>query len=185
MRSAKCMVSAGTVLQMLGLAVIVGGVLALGAFVAPELFRDIDRVQAGRVMSMVFNRFDKALLGGLVLILIGEMMRFLSGALAHKSIIAIGRYVTLAVLAVIMFYTVFVSTPDLLAMTRAGIRPGATPEGLEFTRKHKQSENLYKLQVLAGVLLIILTPFVPARDGAACLPDDKATPGNASGEPTA
>ncbi len=173
MKNGKCILSTGTAVQTLGLSLIVGGILALGAFVAPELFRNIDRHSAGQAMSAIFYRYDKVLLAGLVMVLLGELMRFVSGVMSHKSVISLGRYAALGLMSVLMFYSIFVLTPDLYARAQAGVPAKDTPGAQEFTRKHKQSENLYKLELLGGILLVILTPFVPLRseDGAAaCCP---------------
>ncbi|MBY0403059.1 MAG: DUF4149 domain-containing protein [Cyanobacteria bacterium] len=77
-------VNTGTALLMMGLALMVGGMLALGAFTAPTLFKMLPRPEAGAVMATIFHRYDSVLMVALVLVLLGEGLRFVGGGGLQK-----------------------------------------------------------------------------------------------------
>jgi hypothetical protein len=156
-------VNAGTALLMVGLALMVGGMLALGAFTAPTLFKMLPRSEAGAVMATIFHRYDSVLMVALVLVLLGEGLRFLGSASLQKEWLQKTRWILLLALVGMAGYTIFSLTPTILEMQQTGF----TPTGIHhspavaqaFNEAHHLSESLYKLELLAALLLILLTPF--------------------------
>ena len=159
----KWLLPLGTGLQGLGLALIVGGMLAIGAFAAPAIFKQFARAEAGAALTMVFRRYDVVLLISLGLVLVGEALRIVFGSFSLTAPVSIARYVIFAVTAGMMIYSTQVVNADIERMQQAGIHPGATGEGLRFARTHKLSESLYKWEMMGAALLILLTPFVPHK----------------------
>ena len=152
--------STGTALQMLCLALIAGGIVALGAFVAPVMFKAFPRAEVGAALTVVFRRFDMLLLGASVGIVLGEVLRVLSGLVPVRTVLAGIRYVIMAALIGAALFSALKVDPEIEQMQHAGVHPGATKEGLAFLRTHQLSENLYKGQMLGAILLILMTPFV-------------------------
>jgi hypothetical protein len=145
---------------MLGLALMVGGMLALGAFTAPVVFGQFPREEAGPAMALIFRRYDIVLLVALALVLLGERIRLASKAVPTRSRLAIVRYVLLALLTAGVLFSSLMVNPDIERMNRAGWHRGhATARESRFEATHKLSENLYKADLLLEVLLILLTPF--------------------------
>ncbi|HEY9745896.1 MAG TPA: DUF4149 domain-containing protein [Oculatellaceae cyanobacterium] len=160
--------SLGTGLQMLGLALITGGLLALGAITAPILFGQLPRDNAASVMAIIFRRYDMVLLIATGLTLLGEALRVGSRQMVWHPIVAAVRGFLLLALCGMLLYSTTITNPQIEAMNKAGIhRNLTTAEGRRFDRTHRLSETLAKLSLASAVLLILLTPFAgkPSRLG--------------------
>lgn len=154
----------GTGLQMLGFALMAGGMLALGAFTAPLVFGQFSREAAAPVMAMIFRRYDLVLLGAMALAWVGELLRWASREPLAKSWLKTVRYGLLVLLTSAMLYSTQVLNADIERMNKAGQhRDLTTLQGQQFERTHKLSEGFYKLELLGVVLLILMTPFVSAK----------------------
>ncbi|MEB3286113.1 MAG: DUF4149 domain-containing protein [Vampirovibrionales bacterium] len=158
------LLSSGNMLQTLGLALMAGGMLAIGAFCAPAIFKAFPRHEAGAALTVVFTRYDLVLLISLGLVLLGEALRYFSHAFSLTHPLAYVRYALLLALTVCLIATTQFVNPKIERMQAVGIYPGATAEGLAFIKTHKLSENLYKLQLLLVVGLIFLTPWLPTKE---------------------
>jgi hypothetical protein len=156
---------AGTALQNIGLAVMAGGMLALGAFTAPTVFHALPREEAAPLMARIFTRFDGVLQMALGLTLLGELLRRAAGpATWTQGLWAKLRLAALALLTVSLLYATVVVNPQIADMNRAGVRRALnTAQGQQFERTHRLSESLYKLDLLLVFLLLILTPFLEKR----------------------
>lgn len=150
----------GTALLMMGLALMIGGMLALGAFTAPVLFRAMPRPEAGEAMTLIFRRYDSVLLVGLGLVVLGEVLRLLSAGLPTLTPVIGIRFGVMALLVGMMLYSILTVNPQIEAMQKAGVTHGATEEGKRFSETHQMSEKLYKIELAVAVVLLILTPFV-------------------------
>lgn len=161
--TAKCgptWLSLGTGLQMLGLALMAGGMLALGAFTAPVVFGHLPRESAAPIMALIFRRYDTILLIALLLTLVGEALRLFSRQLIWHPKMGVVRGFLLVALTGMLLYSTTTINPQIEQMNRAGVhRNLMIAEGQQFEKKHKLSESLYKLELLCAVLLILLTPF--------------------------
>lgn len=153
-------ISLGTGLQMLGLALMAGGMLAIGAFAAPVMFKQLARPEAGDILTVIFRRYDNVLLVALGIIILGEALRLLPGLLPVTAPLAVARYVILGATVGMVLFSIFKVNADIETMHKAGIRPDTSPQGQVFHETHKLSEGLYKLEMLGAALLILLTPFI-------------------------
>lgn len=158
--------SLGTSLLMLGLALMIGGMLALGAFTAPLVFKTLPRDEAGLLMGQIFGRYDKVLIGAVVLCLLGESLRFIGG-FGKPGILMGVREALLAALSLAILYNTLVLTPKIQAyQAQRNIHAIASPEMAApaiskeaFDQTHKRAEGLYKAQLLLAVILVFLTCF--------------------------
>ncbi len=157
---------AGTALQSIGLALMAGGMLALGAFTAPVVFHTLPRDEAAPLMAQIFTRFDRVLQIALGLALLGEGLRRVAlPALWMQGLWGKLRLATLGLLTVTLLYATVVVNPQIGAMNRAGVhRALNTVQGQRFEQTHRLSESLYKLDLLLIVLVLSLTPFVDFRN---------------------
>lgn len=154
----------GSGIQMLGLALMAGGMLALGAITAPLVFGHFSRSEAAPVMALIFRRYDMVLIGAMVLVWLGEILRWFSKTGRTKSLLTMLRYGLLILLTGGLLYSTQVLNADIERMNKAGLhRDFTTVEGQRFERTHKLSETFYKVELLMAVLLILLTPFVSAK----------------------
>jgi hypothetical protein len=150
----------GMVLETLGLALMIGGMLALGAFVAPAVFGHFPREEAGKVMTLIFRRYDYILLPSVGLIALGEILRtWVHGYSTH--IVARVRYVVFIILVVLSLFSILVVNPKIEAYQHAGALRGVGAEGIAFDSLHRKSEALYKSELLLAIILLILVSIPP------------------------
>jgi uncharacterized membrane protein len=140
----------------LGLAIWIGGSLALGGLVAPELFRQLPRPQAGGIFGPVLRRFARLRLAAIVVAIgAATWKHFAWEAHASNPWIAI-RWACLTILAATVLYEVLAIEP---AMSRHRTAMGAAaedPDRVAFLRLHLRSERLMKTSLLVAVAAVLL-----------------------------
>ncbi len=152
----------GTGLQSLGLALLVGGILVLGALVAPMLFKSFPRADAGVAMLTIFRRYDMVLLGALALIAVGEALRVMAFGWPSLSFFGVGRYVVMGVLMLLVLASGFYLNPKMAKIAQSEGFQTNLEQREAFQSSHKVSEKFAKMELLLGVMLLLLTPFVGA-----------------------
>ncbi|MBX2860453.1 MAG: DUF4149 domain-containing protein [Vampirovibrio sp.] len=177
----------GTAVQGVGLALIIGGTLALGAFTAPVLFKQFARPDAGQAMTMIFRRYDMVLTVAMLLVIAGEGLRLFSAGLSGFGIVDYIRIAVVLALVGMMCFSLFNVNPKMEAMVKSGQglqqveQPVATAETEQsyttepaveatvpdtnstyFRETHELSEKLSKLALAAALLALIMTPFATA-----------------------
>lgn len=151
----------GTGIQMLGLALMVGGMLSIGAFSAPVIFKHVARPEAGEILTTIFRRYDNVLIAALIMVVVGEVLRIMaSSGFQWQAPLPLARYAVMTAMIVMMLFSIFKINADIEAMHKAGIGYGATAEGQKFLQTHELSEKLYKTEMFGAVILILLTPFL-------------------------
>src|SRR6059036_2555906 len=91
-------------LYHLGLALWIGGAIALGALAAPVLFGALPRQQAGAIFGPTLRRFARLRVLALVLVVVGAGCKFLFYE-SHAAIIWIAlRWAAIAFLALDLVY---------------------------------------------------------------------------------
>jgi hypothetical protein len=158
-------VQLGTALQALGLSLMIGGLLALGAFTAPVLFKQFARPEAGTAMALIFRRYDVVLLAGAVLVMLGELLRLWFSGRSFGETLAGGwlqgfRMGALVALLVCIFYGTLHVNPRLETLQKAGVYGHGAQAVQEFQALHKRSEQVAKFQLSLAVVLLVLTPFL-------------------------
>jgi hypothetical protein len=144
-------------IQLLGLALMIGGMLALGAFTAPVLFKQFARPEAGEAMTMIFRRYDIVLAVSVGMVLIGEVVRIALTGLPVMTLFNGFRYGVLILLSVLMLYSVYGLNAKMEALQKV---PNPTPEQKQaFVKSHQQSEQFYKVEMLLAVVLMTLMAF--------------------------
>lgn len=160
----------GSGIKTLGLALIVGGMLALGAFTAPTVFKSFPRPEAASAMALIFGRYDRVVLVALALVLTGEACRFVGlkgtpGSNSWQKRDAL-HYGLMALLTASLLYSTLGLNPEIARMNRAGVhRDKTTQAGQAFEKLHRRSETFYKWELLGAALLILLAPFTERRQG--------------------
>jgi len=143
-------------LYQLGLALWIGGALALGALVAPALFGALPRAQAGGIFAPILRRFARLRVIALVMTIVGAAMRYLI-AERHATGIWIGiRWACIAILAIDLVYELG-SLEPAMSKLRPQLTADDTPERREFQRLHKRSEMLMKVTLLAAVVAVVMS----------------------------
>lgn len=134
-------------LYHLGLALWIGGAVALGALAAPVLFGALPRQQAGSIFGPTLRRFAKLRLAAVGLMIAGAGAKYaVFEKFARTPWIAL-RWILIALLAVIVVYEIAVLHP---AMERLRGDPA-------FQRLHKRSEGLMKIGLFVAVAALFLS----------------------------
>jgi uncharacterized membrane protein len=134
-------------LYHLGLALWIGGAVALGALAAPVLFGALPRQQAGSIFGPTLRRFAKLRLAAVVLMIVGAGAKYaIFETFARTPWIAI-RWLLIATLACVVVYELAVLHP---AMERLRGDPA-------FARLHKRSEALMKGSLIVAVVALFLS----------------------------
>lgn len=134
-------------LYHLGLALWIGGAVALGALAAPVLFAALPRQQAGSIFGPTLRRFARLRVAAVALMIAGAGAKYLVfERFAHTPWIAL-RWLFIAILALIVVYEIAGLQP---AMERLRGDPA-------FQRLHKRSEALMKASLVVAVLALFLS----------------------------
>jgi Domain of unknown function (DUF4149) len=155
----------GLLAQLLALALMIGGMLALGAFTAPVVFSRLPRPAAAALMGVLFRRYDTVLLVALGLLWLGQiplgMARLRAGwRPGSKRALAFVKFTLLLGLSGTMLYSTLVVNPKIERFQQAGIhREAGSVAGRAFDRLHQTSESLYKMDLLLALLFLSLIPF--------------------------
>ena len=174
-------------LALVATSIWLGGVLVLGAVVAPIVFTMVPRPEAVEAMTSVFQRFDLVAVGSVAVILATEAWR----ALAGRSVFSrtggpawIGRLDVARMLAAVVGAALVLTeavwiTPAIVSLHRHGAIRGLGVDGLELDRMHGLAETCGKVEVVFALALIALhvatlTPRTAGRAEVARAPGEVA-----------
>ena len=129
------------------LALWIGGALALGALTAPELFRRMQRADAGAIFGTILRRFSRLRLGTIIVALIAAGVKHFEWERHTSSPWIAARWIALALLTAIVLYEIGFLEPAIYR------EAGGTAV---FQRLHKRSEALMKLSLAAALAAVFL-----------------------------
>jgi hypothetical protein len=146
-------------LYHLGLALWIGGAVALGALAAPILFRSLPRHQAGAIFGPTLRRFARLRVLALLLIVAGAGGKYLFYE-SHAAIVWIAlRWVAIAFLAIELVYELGYQERAMERL-RQQLGPEVAeddPRRAAFGRLHKRAEGLLRASVFAALLALVLS----------------------------
>jgi putative copper export protein len=130
-----------------------GGMLVLGALVAPVVFRMVPAPTSGDAMSVVFLRFDR------IAVLLGCVLLLAEAALTRAAPVRRAlrdRLRLAATLAALSFalYTALVLAPGIAALHAQGAVRGVGEAGLSLDRLHDRARWLGQAQALLLLAVI-------------------------------
>jgi hypothetical protein len=148
-----------------------GGMLVLGAIVAPVVFSIVPAPLSADAMTVVFRRFDRIAIAGSAIVLVCEaglatVTRTLRDAV--RSLFAI----TMSALAI---YEGTMLSPQIEALHRAGAIRGFGDLGIELEKAHAAAELVGKTQLAIGVAYVVLIVWTLAGTPVAMEPERAAT----------
>jgi hypothetical protein len=149
----------------LGLSLIIGGLLSLGAIAASTLFKHLPREDAGWVMTVMFRRFDMLLVVALLLVFLGVLGLNASQHLTIQQACPLWggalptqiRVWLTTFLGGMVLYTSYILNPKLEAyqvQKKEGLIPLAAGQTTQFMKWHKLSEKMAKWQMLLAILCL-------------------------------
>jgi uncharacterized membrane protein len=144
---------------LLGLALWIGGTIALGALTAPALFRALPRSDAGAIFGGILRRFARLRIGALIAILIGAGAKYaIWETHAFSPWIAV-RWVMIAFLACSVAYEVLV-LERAIESRRVLLTPDMAvddPRRADFNVLHRRAERLMRLALFAAVIAVFFS----------------------------
>ena len=148
-------------IELLGLAVWIGGMVILGALVAPTVFNTVKPIEmAGEAMSLVFRKFN----GGLAyvciaLVVLGFLGKFFLDQHRGRSL-----WIEGGILAVMILFGLYVGAilgPRMEELRHTRIAdPSNSMAIVEFDRDHRISVSLFSANLLLGLAVL----FIHARE---------------------
>lgn len=133
------------IVQLLAIAVWAGGLLALGAIVAPIVFRVVPAPTNADAMTLVFRRFDGVAIACATVALVAEAAFAHRGGRATRADLARGMCLVLATVLAIAIGAWL--SPGIAALHHGGALRHVGPAGEELERLHRFAETFAKGEV--------------------------------------
>jgi hypothetical protein len=153
------------VVALLALALWLGGLLTLGALVAPMVFARVSMPWSADAMTAIFQRFDLVAMTCAAVVFATEAVRvFTRIPFARVDHLRAGVS-TLAALAAVYEGTRI--SPRIAALHAEGVIRGVGSAGMELSALHDRAELLGKTEVLLLVLVVVLQVWTAPQDSKA------------------
>jgi uncharacterized membrane protein len=144
----------------------IGGLLVLGAIVAPSIFGHVRAPDAASAMTIVFRRFDRVALVCAAALLGCEVAFAMTTRPIGRSDLA--RAAVVVGMSGLCIWQATVLSPRIESLHRAGVVRGEGELGVAFERAHKLAEGSAKTQVVLGLgYLVLLVAGLRGRRSAA------------------
>lgn len=141
-------------LEVLAIVVWTGGLVVLGAIVAPTVFRIVPAPTSADAMLVVFGRFDRVAIGCAAVTLACEAaLQRSSRSVARSDIARIGL---LGAGAALRMVEGLHFSPTIAALHQSGVVRGVGAAGADLERAHRWAESLAKTELLLLVIAILL-----------------------------
>lgn len=138
--------------SMLAIALWLGGLVVLGAIVAPTVFRNVPAPSSADAMTLVFRRFDRIALTCAAVAAIAEAARLAFGTAGGR--MAVVRALLLAGAASFAIAEGMVLSPAIEALHRGGAIRGLHADGQRLEEFHRWAERAGKGQVALLALYV-------------------------------
>jgi len=142
-----------------GLAIWIGGSVALGGLAAPVLFRSLPRHQAAAIFGPVLRRFSRLRVMAILFIIGGAAVKYVVWETHAATPWIALRWTAIAYLAVTVFYEIFVLEPGMEAR-RADLTPEMAaddPRRQPFASLHRRAEVLMKTSLAAALVALFFS----------------------------
>jgi hypothetical protein len=142
------------IVAMLALALWLGGLVALGALVAPVVFSRVSMPWSADAMTVIFQRFDMVAMASAAALLMTEALRAVARVpFAPVDHLRAGASVLAAAAAVYEGASV---SPRIATLHAEGAIRGMGSAGMELSKLHDLAELLGKTEVALLVVVVVL-----------------------------
>ena len=144
-------------MEVLALAVWVGGLVSIIAVLIPAVFNTIGMEAGGRMLTKTFQGYDRLVLVSLGLIIIGMMVRVLGGSGEWRAQISMSELVLLGTMAVIAVALTFWLSPETVRLQELAFSaPEAAKRAAydEFFVYHRVARALYIINLGLGMAVL-------------------------------
>jgi hypothetical protein len=145
---------ASHVVTVLALALWLGGMITLGAVVAPIVFSIVPAPVNADAMTLVFRRFDVIAISSAAVVLFCEIWR--SRITTELSRVDIARGVSLIGAGLLALYEGMIISPRVESLHRGGAVRGVGELGMQLESAHKAAEFVSKLEAFVLLVFILL-----------------------------
>lgn len=130
-----------------------GGLLVLGAIVAPVVFQNVPAPTSGDAMTIVFRRFDRVAMACGAALAVAEVVRARASGVDRR----VAARIALAAVAVAASLAIGLwASPEIARLHQEGAIRGLGPLGERLDAVHDWASRLGKVEVLALVAVITL-----------------------------
>jgi len=143
------------VVAMLALALWLGGLVALGALVAPVVFSRVSMPWSADAMTVIFRRFDMVAMVSAALVLLTEAVRAIAGVPRFARVDRLRAAVSTLAAAAAVYEGASVS-PRIAMLHAEGAIRGMGSAGMELSKLHDLAELLGKTEVVLLVVVVVL-----------------------------
>src|SRR5262245_14927126 len=137
---------AAQLVAVLAAALWIGGLVALGAVVAPVVFRMVPAPASADAMTVVFRRFDRVVIACAAVLLAVEVVLAV-GRRARPGRLDLARGGAVVVASGLALVEAFYVSPRIAALHEAGAIRGLGALGMELHAVHEVAEGLAKLEL--------------------------------------
>ena len=142
--------------EFLGMALWIGGMMTLGALVAPTIFQELQSEVGGGVMSLIFRQFN----GGMVYVCIGLVMIGFIGKFFLDYQKSPSRWIEASFILIMVMIGLYIGAilgPKMqeLRLTKAK-DPQNTEAVVGFDRGHHLSRNLFTINLVMGMAVLFI-----------------------------
>jgi len=142
----------------LGLALWIGGAVALGALTAPVLFADLPRNQAGGIFGSILRRFARVRVLALALIVVGAGAKYVRWETHAATPWLVLRWLAIAFLGFSVVYEIVaLERPMRTLQPLLAGDGGETPERARFNNLHRRAEALMKASLFAAFVALFFS----------------------------
>lgn len=143
-----------SIIAFVAVGVWIGGLVTLGAIVAPTVFRMVPAPTSADAMTVVFRKFDSLAMVCAAAVLIVEVARISARVTGGRLSLVRGSCATVGVLAAV--YQAISVSPRIAALHDGGAVRGFGPDGLSLDAVHRVATLNGKVQVFAGLAIVVL-----------------------------
>jgi putative copper export protein len=142
-----------TFLGVLAAGLWLGGLVVLGAIVAPIVFHEVPAPASGDAMTLVFRRFDRVALGCAAVLGVVEAVRARTSGVGRWDIARIVCTVVASGIAMMMALRI---SPAIAELHASGAVRGVGPLGRALDRAHDWATRLGNIEALCLIAVIFL-----------------------------
>ena len=132
-------------LYTLGLALWIGGAVALGALAAPKLIGALPREQAGSIFGPILRRFTRLRVFAIAVVIVSAAVKYFLWETHARTPWIMLRWIAIAFMAATVLYEIALLEP---AMARRDER---------FPTLHRRSEMLMKASLIAAFVALFFS----------------------------
>ena len=144
------------VVSLLATGVWLGGLVVLGAIVAPTVFHEVSMPESADAMTLVFTRFDKVAMLSAAIVAVAEVVRLRTARPAAPTRLDLARIGVLALAGALAVIQGLWLSPTIVALHQQGAVRGLGAAGERLERFHAWSETCGKTESLLLVALVLL-----------------------------